>query len=53
MRKVDYMGSRPVASKLLFAPPPPGSEDEVGSFELDAAQAVGLTPDTCDPGPSA
>ena len=26
MRKVDYMGSQPVASKLLFAPPEPGSE---------------------------
>jgi hypothetical protein len=29
MRKVDYMGSEPVASKLLFAPPAPGSEDDV------------------------
>ncbi|TEB28597.1 hypothetical protein FA13DRAFT_1793778 [Coprinellus micaceus] len=28
MRKVDYMGSEPFASKLLFAPPPPGSEDD-------------------------
>ncbi|KAJ3512736.1 hypothetical protein NMY22_g15246 [Coprinellus aureogranulatus] len=28
LRKVDYMGSRPIASKLLFAPPPPGSEDD-------------------------
>ncbi|TEB27475.1 hypothetical protein FA13DRAFT_1816390 [Coprinellus micaceus] len=28
MRKVDYMGSEPVASKLLFAPPAPGTESE-------------------------
>ncbi|KAJ3550136.1 hypothetical protein NMY22_g619 [Coprinellus aureogranulatus] len=28
LRKTDYMGSRPIASKLLFAPPPPGSEDD-------------------------
>jgi hypothetical protein len=28
MRKVDYMGSEPFASKLLFAPPIPGSEDD-------------------------
>jgi hypothetical protein len=29
MRKVDYMGSEPVASKLLFAPPAPESEDDL------------------------
>jgi hypothetical protein len=38
MRKVDYMGSQPVASKLLFAPPPPGSDDDLeddpGFFEM-------------------
>lgn len=28
LRKIDYMGSQPVASKLLFAPPAPGSEDD-------------------------
>ncbi|KAJ3546852.1 hypothetical protein NMY22_g1886 [Coprinellus aureogranulatus] len=27
LRKADYMGSQPIASTLLFAPPPPGSED--------------------------
>ncbi|TEB29603.1 hypothetical protein FA13DRAFT_1734381 [Coprinellus micaceus] len=31
MRKVDYLGSEPVASKLLFAPPTPGSEDDLDS----------------------
>ncbi|TEB21510.1 hypothetical protein FA13DRAFT_98796 [Coprinellus micaceus] len=38
MRKVDYIGSQPVASKLLFAPPPPGSDDDLeddpGFFEM-------------------
>ncbi|TEB28613.1 hypothetical protein FA13DRAFT_1711638 [Coprinellus micaceus] len=29
MRKVDYMGSEPIASKLLFTPPAPGSEDDL------------------------
>ncbi|TEB21354.1 hypothetical protein FA13DRAFT_1717026 [Coprinellus micaceus] len=40
MRKIDYMGSEPVASKLLFAPPPLGSEDDRdGDFEsLERAQ---------------
>ena len=34
MRKVDYMGSEPAASKLLFAPPAPGSEDDLeGDFD--------------------
>ena len=34
MRKVDYMGSEPIASKLLFAPPAPGSKDDPeGDFE--------------------
>ncbi|KAJ3528650.1 hypothetical protein NMY22_g9322 [Coprinellus aureogranulatus] len=28
LRKADYMGSRPIASKLLFAPPLPGAEDD-------------------------
>ncbi|TEB21351.1 hypothetical protein FA13DRAFT_1819658 [Coprinellus micaceus] len=33
MRKVDYLGSDPVASKLLFAPPEPDSEDDLeGDF---------------------
>ncbi|TEB28626.1 hypothetical protein FA13DRAFT_1735454 [Coprinellus micaceus] len=38
MRKVDHMGSAPVASRLLFAPPAPGSSDDpesdFGSFEM-------------------
>ena len=29
MRKVDYLGSKPIASKLLFTPPEPGSEDDI------------------------
>ena len=29
MRKVDYMGSEPVASKLLFAPAAPDSDDDI------------------------
>jgi hypothetical protein len=29
MRKVDYMGSEPVASKLLFAQRGPDSEDDL------------------------
>ncbi|TEB28594.1 hypothetical protein FA13DRAFT_1711624 [Coprinellus micaceus] len=34
MRKVDYMGSEPIASKLLFAPPAPASEDDLeGDFD--------------------
>ena len=37
MRKVDYMGSEPVASNLLFAPPPPGSEDGTEE-EFDAVE---------------
>ena len=37
MRKVDYMGSQPVASKLLFAPPVPGSEDDLEE-DFDAPQ---------------
>lgn len=31
MRKVDYMGSQPLASKLLFAPPLSGTEDSLNS----------------------
>ncbi|TEB28641.1 hypothetical protein FA13DRAFT_1793808 [Coprinellus micaceus] len=27
MRKIDYMGSQPIASKLLFAPPGPGTDE--------------------------
>ncbi|TEB28585.1 hypothetical protein FA13DRAFT_1735423 [Coprinellus micaceus] len=38
MRKVDYMGSEPFASKLLFAPPIPGEDDDpeagLDSFEM-------------------
>ena len=39
MRKVDYMGSQPFASKLLFAPPQSDSEDDLdddldGSLEM-------------------
>ena len=38
MRKIDYMGSQPIASKLLFAPATgPDSdelEDEMNTFEL-------------------
>ena len=46
MRTVDYyMGSEPVASKLLFAPPEPDSEDDLeggpDSFEL-AGEPSGL-----------
>jgi hypothetical protein len=37
MRKVDYMGSEPVVSKLLFAPPAPGSEDDIEE-DLDALE---------------
>ena len=45
MRKVDYMGSEPVASKLLFAPPAPGSEDDLdGDFG-----SIGMTPETSGP----
>ena len=37
MRKVDYMGSEPVASKLLFAPQATGSEADAdqGAEYLD------------------
>jgi hypothetical protein len=45
MRKVDYMGSEPVASKLLFAPPAPGSED---SYEGDF-DSIEMTPEPTDP----
>ncbi|TEB28578.1 hypothetical protein FA13DRAFT_1815710 [Coprinellus micaceus] len=42
MRKVDYVGSDPAASKLLFAPPGPGSEGDLDrdfdSIELAPAQ---------------
>jgi hypothetical protein len=44
IRKVDYMGSEPVASKLLFAPPAPGSEDhedDLDFFEM-APERFGL-----------
>jgi hypothetical protein len=37
MRKVDYMGSEPVASKLLFAPPIPGSEGDLQG-DLDSLE---------------
>ena len=43
MRKVDYIGSEPVASKLLFAPPAAGSEDDLdedaNSFEMVQGQS--------------
>ncbi|TEB28587.1 hypothetical protein FA13DRAFT_1735425 [Coprinellus micaceus] len=46
MRKVDYMGSEPMASKLLFAPPAPESEDDLGadfeSCEVSEAPEVGV-----------
>lgn len=41
MRKVDYMGSQPFASKLLFAPPQSGLDgdfDEELSRSLDASE---------------
>ena len=45
MRTVDYMGSEPVASKLLFAPPAPGSEDDLegdfDSFEMSPEASEG------------
>lgn len=49
MRKVDYVGSDPAASKLLFAPPGPGSEGDLDrdfdSIELaPAQQSSGLRP---------
>ncbi|TEB28629.1 hypothetical protein FA13DRAFT_1735457 [Coprinellus micaceus] len=40
MRKVDYTGSQPVASKLLFAPARPGSEDELKS-DMNAFEMAG------------
>jgi hypothetical protein len=44
MRKVDYMGSETVASKLLFAPPAPGSEDNIeGDFD-----SIEMTPEPSD-----
>lgn len=39
------MGSRPVASKLLFAPAPPGSDDNIDSFELYPAHPTFETRD--------
>lgn len=54
IRKADYVGRRPYASKLLFAPPPPGSQDNIDSFEMDPAQpVVESIPETRDPGPGA
>ena len=46
MRKVDYTGSEPIASKLLFAPPAPGSEDDIES-DFDSFE---MTPDPSGPG---
>jgi hypothetical protein len=44
MRKVDYMGSEPAASKLMFSPHVPGSEDDLeGDFEFDTMPVRGLT----------
>ena len=38
MRRVDYMGSKPFASTLLFAPPVSDSEDDSdGILDLDEA----------------
>ena len=37
MRNINYMGSEPLASKLLFAPPVPGSED---SFDEDFGESL-------------
>lgn len=49
LRKVDYVDSQPVASKLLFATIPPDSKDDLGdvvdSFEMDADPS-GLRPDS-------
>lgn len=39
MRKVDYMGSEPYASKLLFAPANSGSENE-SNFEDEPASSL-------------
>jgi hypothetical protein len=39
MRKVDYMGSEPYASKLLFAPANSGSETESG-FDDELASSL-------------
>ncbi|KAJ3523713.1 hypothetical protein NMY22_g11317 [Coprinellus aureogranulatus] len=39
LRTADYMGSRPYASKLLFAPPPPGSEDDLDHDIVDSFEA--------------
>ncbi|KAJ3531018.1 hypothetical protein NMY22_g8327 [Coprinellus aureogranulatus] len=35
LRKVDYMGERPLASRLLFSPPLPGSECDEDEGDLD------------------
>ncbi|KAJ3547143.1 hypothetical protein NMY22_g1761 [Coprinellus aureogranulatus] len=35
LRKVDYMGERPLASRLLFSPPLPGSEYDEDEGDLD------------------
>jgi hypothetical protein len=42
MRKVDYMGSEPVASKLLFAAPTPGSDDDLED-DLNSSEMVART----------
>lgn len=47
LRKTDYMGSQPVASKLLFAPPPLGSEDDL---EDEAAVPLEVADETRDAG---
>ena len=40
MRKVDYMGSEPYASKLLFAPANPGSGTESDFEDEPAASSL-------------
>ena len=46
MRRIDYTGTQPVASQLLFAPAGPGSEDELKSdtntFEMAAEKSSTL-----------
>ncbi|TEB28571.1 hypothetical protein FA13DRAFT_1815705 [Coprinellus micaceus] len=44
MRKVDYAGSEPIASKLLFSPPVPGIGDEL---DLDRSGVVLGLSDRC------
>ena len=43
MRKVDYMGSRPFASKLLFAPPTRGSHDSFDEEDVDLHDPMSIS----------